>query len=96
MRKWWLGVIAGLWVAVAAAAPPARTVVFDLKNFTCAACKFTVEKALDKAAGVTSRVVDPKAGTVRVTFDPARTSVDSVARAITNAGFPASARKNGG
>jgi hypothetical protein len=33
---------------------------------------------------------------VTVTFDPSRTSELAVAKAVTNAGFPARARKKGG
>ena len=46
--------------------------------------------------GVTDKQVDAKAATVTVTFDPERTSIPVVARAITDAGFPAKARANGG
>ena len=96
MRTWLVGLFAGLGMTAASAASPAKTVVFDLQNFSCAACRFTVEKALDHVPGVTARKVDPASATVRVTFDPARTSETGVARASTASGFPAKARKSGG
>jgi copper chaperone CopZ len=96
MRTWLVGLLAALWMTAASAASPAKTVVFDLQNFSCPACRITVEKALDHAPGVTARNVDAASATARVTFDPARTSEASVARAITASGFPAKARKTGG
>ena len=96
MRTWLVGLLAGLWMTAASAASPAKTVVFDLQNFSCAACRITVEKALDHVPGVMARKVDPASATVRVTFDPTRTSAGGVARAITASGFPAKARQTGG
>lgn len=96
MRTWFMGVFAGLWMAAASAASPAKTVVFDLQNFSCPACRITVEKALDRVPGVTARTVDAASATARVTFDPVRASEASVARAISASGFPAKARKTGG
>ena len=91
MRKIRLLQIALLWSSTAAA-EPIETVVFELDNFTCVACKLTVEKTLEKSAGVMAKEVDPDAATVREAFDVARTSSEQVAEAITNTGFPATAR----
>jgi mercuric ion binding protein len=46
--------------------------------------------------GVTGQQVDTDAATVKVTFDPALTSEATVAKAITDAGFPAKLRSSGG
>jgi len=95
MRNAILGLIALLWVGLAFAATP-KSVVLDVKNVTCPACRLTIEKALDQVPGVTEEHVDTDAATVKVTFDPARTSESAVAKAITNAGFPATVRASGG
>lgn len=95
MRKTLFGLLTMLGMGLAHAAPP-KQVVLDVKNMTCPACSITIEKALDHVAGVTRTTVDTKAGTVTVNLDPERTTVPAVALAITNAGFPATPRPNGG
>ena len=95
MRKVILGLWALLWVGLAFAATP-KTVVLDVQNVTCAACGLTIEKALDRVPGVTAQHVDAQAATVKVTFDPALTSESAVAKAVTDAGVPATVRANGG
>lgn len=95
MRKAILGLMALLWVGLALAAVP-KTVTLDVQNVTCPACRLTIEKALDKVPGVSRQEVDTEAATVKVTFDPTRTSESAVAKAITDAGFPAKARVTGG
>lgn len=92
MRNHWIvGLVFALWAGVAVAAAP-KTVVLDVQNMTCPTCTITIGKALDKVPGVTSKQVDAKAATVTVIFDPSRTSVIAVSRAISEAGFPAKAR----
>ena len=95
MRNSILGLMAFVWVGLAFAATP-KTVVLDVKNVTCPACRLTIEKALDRVPGVTEQHVDTRAATVKVSFDPARTSESAVAKAITDAGFPANVRAKGG
>ena len=95
MRQRFLGLMAFMLAMPALAASPQR-VVLDVQNMTCPTCPITIEKALDKLPGVTSRSVDAKAATVTVTFDAERTSVPAVERAVTDAGFPAKAKKHGG
>jgi mercuric transport protein len=84
-----------LWAGTVLAATP-KTAVLDVENMTCPACSITIDKALDKVPGVSKTQVDTKASTVTVSFDAERTSVPALARAITDAGFPAKARPNGG
>jgi len=92
MRTWIMGLIAVLWFGLAVAAPPQK-VVLGVENFTCPACNLTIEMALKKVPGVSGLRVDAKSATVTVTYDPAKTSVAVVSRAITNAGFPAKEKK---
>jgi len=95
MRTAILTLMALMWVGLAFAATP-KTVVLDVKNVTCPACRLTIEKALEQVPGITDQHVDTKAATVKVTFDPASTSESAVVKAITDAGFPATVRSGGG
>lgn len=94
MRNWVLGLMALMCTPLVLAATPQR-VVLDVRNMTCPACSITIEKALDKVPGVTHSWVDAKNATVTVTFDAERTSIPAVARAVTEAGFPAKAKASG-
>jgi periplasmic mercuric ion binding protein len=91
MRTLILGAIASVWLGAAQAATPA-TAVLEVENMTCAACGLTIKTALQREPGVTSTEVDGDAGTVTVAFDAERITVDQVATAITEAGFPAKPR----
>lgn len=92
MRKWTLVLMAAIWTGTAGAAAPYEMVVLDAENMTCPACSITIEKALERVPGVADTKVDTKAATVSVTFDPEHASASDIARAITDAGFPAKAR----
>ena len=94
MRPWIVGLMI-LWTGMVLAATPKKAVL-DVKNMTCPACSLTIEKALDKVPGVSKTQVDTQAATVTVDFDAERTNVPAIAHAITDAGFPAKARANGG
>lgn len=91
MRSVILGAVASVWLGAAQAAAPA-TAVLDVQNMTCPACGLTIKAALQRAPGIVSTEVDAAAGTVTVQFDDARVTVDQVAVAITEAGFPAKPR----
>lgn len=94
MRKWILALVAALSVGAALAATPA-TVVLDAENMTCPTCAITIRKALEKVPGVTDTRVDTRAESVTVTFDSNQTDTSAIARAVTEAGFPAKARTGG-
>ena len=97
MRKILLGLVFTAGISLAWAANP-KQVVLQVENMTCPACSVTIEKALDKVTGVMAKHVDAQAATVRVTFDAERTNAMIIAKAITDAGFPATpkVRTNGG
>ena len=73
---------------LAAEAAATRTVTLAVENMTCAACPITVRKALEKVPGVTRAKVDLDAKTAMVTFDPAKTRVEDLTWATTEAGYP--------
>ena len=95
MRKWILTLVAAFSLGAAMAAAPAAVVVLDAENITCPACGITIRKALQKVSGVTDTKVDTRAETVTVTFDSSQTDTTAIARAVTEAGFPATARTDG-
>lgn len=66
--------------------------VFAIENMTCALCPVTVKKAMEGVSGVKSVIVDFEARTATVTFDPAATTIEAIATASTNAGYPATAK----
>jgi len=74
----------------AAEAPAVRSVTLAVEKMSCAACPITVRKALERVPGVSRVTVDYDRKTAAVTFDPARTSIEALTRATTEAGYPSS------
>ncbi len=90
--------LAGVLLASAVApwaAPPsidgaaAQTATLVVENMTCGLCPVIVKTAIERVAGVRSVVVEFDAKTVTVVFDPGVTSIEAIAAASTNAGYPA-------
>jgi len=79
-------------VAVPAVGPvqaaEVKTVTLDVQNMTCKFCPITVRKALEKVSGVTKATASFKTKSATVTFDPAKTSVEALIKATTDAGYP--------
>lgn len=73
-----------------AAAAEQVTVTYAIENMTCATCPITVRTAMKRVDGVKSVEVNYEAKTATVTFDPEIATMDQVAAASTNAGYPAS------
>ncbi|MCC7241496.1 MAG: cation transporter [Acidobacteria bacterium] len=72
------------------AAAAVRTQVFTVAQMTCATCPITVRTAMAGVKGVISVNVDFDTKKATVTFDPAIATPAAIARASTNAGYPAS------
>jgi mercuric ion binding protein len=68
-----------------------QTTVFAVENMYCELCPLTVKTAMERVPGVTSVVVDFEAKTATVTFDPATATIEAIAAASTNVGYPAHA-----
>lgn len=64
------------------------TVTLAVKNMYCAACPHTVKASLEAVPGVTRVAVSYKEKTAIVTFDDAKTGVNALTTATTNAGYP--------
>lgn len=69
-----------------------RTVSFAIDNMTCALCPVTVKSAMERVRGVQSVQIDFDAKTATVVFDTSVTSIEAIAAASTNAGYPATAK----
>lgn len=84
-------------VALAAVVAPAwaatQTVTLSVPGMTCAACPITVKKALSKVEGVSQVDVTFEKREAVVTFDDAKTSVQKLTEATTNAGYPSSVKR---
>ncbi len=74
-------------------AAESRTVVLDVPGMTCQFCPITIRKALEKVPGVTKVKAEFETKTTTVTFDPAKTNVDTLLKTIANAGYPATIKK---
>lgn len=74
-------------------ATSSQQVVLVVENFTCPTCSITIRKALDRVPGVTDRRIDADTATVTVSFDAERTDAETIAKAISEAGFPATVRQ---
>ncbi len=68
-----------------------QSVTLQVENMTCAACPFTVKKALRQIDGVqqvSAKYEGSGKGWVRVTFNSDKTNVDDLIKATTEAGYP--------
>ena len=66
-----------------------ETTVLTVENMTCELCPLTVKTAMERVPGVFSVVVDFDAKTATVTFDPAAVTIEAIAAASANVGYPA-------
>jgi periplasmic mercuric ion binding protein len=88
MDKWIvLAIFAVLGTGTASAAD--RTVKLAVENMDCEACPITVNKAIKRVSGVKAAKVDYNSKTATVVFNDATTTVEAIAAASTNAGYPA-------
>lgn len=86
--------VALMVLGTAVAQATERTVKFAVDNMNCGTCPLTVRKAMQGVTGVKSVKVDYKAKTAVVVFDDTATTVDAIATASTNAGYPAQLATN--
>ncbi len=78
---------------LAAQAGEVRKVTLDVQGMTCATCPVTVKVVLGKQPGVETVTMDAGRNTAEVHFDPAKVSAEQLAKAVTQAGYPAVPRK---
>ena len=75
--------------ALAQAQAATQTTVLTVENMYCELCPLTVKTAMERVPGVTLVVVNFDAKTATVTFDPAIATIEAIAEASTNIGYPA-------
>ena len=82
-----LALAASLAISTSASAGE-RTVTLAVDSMYCVVCPLTVKKSLEGVAGVNKVTVSYARRTAVVTFDDAKTDVNALTRATTNAGYP--------
>lgn len=71
-----------------------QTCLIKVEGMACGACAARVEREAKKIEGVTAAKVSQPKGVAEVTYDPAKTSPEAIARVITEkTGFAAEADK---
>jgi periplasmic mercuric ion binding protein len=88
-----LATVATLLLLASPAWAGPTTVTLDVSGMTCATCPIVVKKALTKVDGVTHVEVSFEERQATVIFDDAKTTVDALTNATTNAGFPSTVKK---
>jgi len=69
-----------------------QTVTLSVPGMTCAACPFTVKKALTKVDGVQKVEVSYEKLAAVVTFDDTKTTAEALTKATENAGYPSTVK----
>jgi len=89
-----LGALGGDTATHAGAIHGAEACVIKVEGMACGACAARVEREVKKIDGVASAKVNQPKGVVKITYDPAKTSPDKLAQAITKkTGFAATPAK---
>lgn len=86
-------IAATLFTLAGVAAAATQTVTLAVKNMTCAVCPITVKKALNGVAGVSDTEVSYEHKEAVVTYDDAKTNVEALIKATTDAGYPSSLKR---
>lgn len=63
-------------------AEPAKVCTINVSGMFCGACAKTVEKTVKKVDGVRSAKVSQPKGTAEITYDPAKTTPEAIAKII--------------
>lgn len=84
-----LAILLALLVLPKAARAADVTVTLAIKNMFCATCPITVREAIAKVPGVKTVAVDFRKKLAVVTFDDTQATIDRLAAASRDAGFPA-------
>lgn len=70
-----------------------RSVTLDVKGMHCGTCPLTVKVILLKQPGVSEVKMDADKKSATVKFEVAKSTPESLAQAVTEAGYPATPRK---
>ena len=83
-----ISAVFALGLSASSAASAEKTVTLAVKNMYCAACPHTVKASLEAVPGVAKVAVSYEDKTATVTFDDAKTGLDALTTATTDAGYP--------
>ena len=61
--------------------------IINIKGMTCAGCTSSVTRVLSAIAGVSEVIVSLEHANAEVTFDPSKTTLEALHKAIEGAGF---------
>lgn len=67
-----------------------KTATFSIPGMTCALCPLTIKKAMGGVDGVKSIKAELATKTATAIFEDTKTSVEALAKASADAGYPAS------
>lgn len=89
MRRWLPRALILLVLATPALGGEPRRVVLKVEGMNCSLCPITVRKALMRLAGVVEVRVELQTGRAQARYDPDKATPEALAKAVTDAGFPA-------
>ena len=81
-----------LVLATAALAEETARVTLDVPSMNCSLCPIAVSRVLRKQPGVQKVEADLATRTARIVYDSAQTTPGRLARAVSDAGYPATAK----
>lgn len=88
MRRWLPSALAVALLAGPAYGSEPKTAVLEVSGMSCSLCPVTVRKALERAPGVLEARVDFAEKRAHAKYDPQKTSPESLAKAVSDVGFP--------
>jgi mercuric ion binding protein len=92
MRRWRISLLLLACAWPAAAGEPKR-LVLEVPSMNCALCPLTVRKALERLPGVIEARATYAPKRAEVTYDPDKVTPEALAKAVSDAGYPARIRK---
>jgi len=93
MLRWRTSLLVLAVVVSPATAGEPQRVVLEVPSMNCALCPLTVRKALERVPGVIEARASYEPKRAEVTYDPDKVSPEMLAKAVADAGYPATVRK---
>jgi len=88
-----LKLLALLVLSTTALAGEPKLAVLDVPSMFCSLCPVTVTRALMRVPGVLEAKADLATKSAEAKYDPDKVSPDALAKAVSNAGFPATVKQ---
>jgi len=90
MKQFIVGAILGGTLIFSPAVMAAeRTATLAVENMTCVSCRYIVKKSMGSVSGVSNVTISLAEKTATVTFDDTETTIEAIAQASADSGFPA-------